>query len=556
MNNTIDKPVSARVGAFTLNFGRKFLACSLVYLMVPLGMGDIYAFAQTAPPPPPDQQQYQVPPDQQQQYGDQYDEDQGPPPENYHALSPEQLNQLVAPIALYPDSLVAQILAASTYPTEIADADHFLQANQGASPDQLGDMVNNMDWDPSVKALIAFPSILENLDRNLDWASQLGNAYYNQPQDVMDAVQEMRQRAYEAGHLRSTQQLEVEYQPGDIVIAPANPEVVYVPWYDPWTVYGAPLSPWSGYYVRPRPSGFFFSAGLGIGFGIGIAVGHWNNWGWGYHNWGMGWRNRTIVYNRNVYISRSPHVRNHGYYGRFDRNPRARQYNRTIEVRGRRNPAFNRNYRPNNNPRVAPFYRNNTNRPNNNARPNNNRPNDNRNTNRPDFNRNRPNTNVRRTPDLNQPNNRPNNDNRIRPFNQPNNNPRPNPNTNRPNTNRPENNVRPNPNTNRPNTIRPENNVRPVPNTNRPNTNVNRPDNAPRIAPFNRPNNNARPQQQYNRPQTQVRPQARPEARPEARPQPRPEARPQPRPQAQENRGRSSGNNPGRGHEQHDDNPH
>ena len=555
MNITIHKLFGARVGAFTLNLSRKLLACSLAYLMIPLGMGDLYAYAQAAPPPPPDQQQYedQVPPPDQQ-YPDQYDDHQGPPPESYNALSPEQLNQLVAPIALYPDSLVAQILAASTYPTEIADADHFLQANQGAPPDQLGDMVDSMDWDPSVKALIAFPSIIENLDRNLDWTSQLGNAYYNQPQDVMSAVQEMRQRAYEAGNLRSTQQLAVEYQPGDIVIAPANPEVVYVPWYDPWTVYGSPISPWSGYYVRPRPAGLFFGAGLGIGFGIGIAVGHWNNWGWGYHNWGMGWRDRTVVYNRNIYISRSPHVRNHGYYGRFDRNPRERQHNRTIEVRARRNPDYRRNYRDNN-PRVAPFYRNNNNRPNNNARPNNNRPNDNRNTNRPDFNRNRPNTNVRRTPDLNQPNNRPNNDNRIRPFNQPNNNPRPNP--NRPNTNRPENNVRPNPNTNRPNTIRPENNVRPVPNTNRPNTNVNRPDNAPRIAPFNRPNtNSARPQQQYNRPQTQVRPQARPEARPEARPQPRPEARPQPRPQAQENRGRSSGNNPGRGHEQHDDNPH
>lgn len=570
MNNTIHKPVSARVGAFTLNLGRKFLACSLAYLMVPLGMGDIYAFAQAPPPPPDQQQQYQQYPDQyQQQYPDQYDEDQGPPPESYNVLSPEQLNQLVAPIALYPDSLVAQILAAATYPTEIADADNFLQSNQGMPPDQLGDMVDSMDWDPSVKALVAFPSILNNLDRNLDWTSQLGNAYYNQPQDVMSAVQEMRQRAYEAGNLRSTQQLAVEYQPGDIVIAPANPEVVYVPWYDPWTVYGTPISPWSGYYVRPRPSGFFFASGLGIGFGIGIAVGHWNNWGWGYHNWGMGWRDRTIVYNQNIYISRSPHVRNHGYYGRFDRNPRERQHNRTIEVRARRNPAFNRNYRDNN-PRVAPFYRNNNNRPNTN------RPNDNRNTNRPDFNRNRPNSNVRRTPDLNQPNNRPNqpnnrpnDNNRIRPFNQPNtnrpentqrpntnrpdNNPRPNPNTSRPNFNRPDNNVRPNPNFNRPN-----NNDRPNPNTNRPNFNRpndnERPNNAPRIAPFTRPNtNNARPQQQqYNRPQTQVRPQARPEARP----QPRPEARPQPRPQAQENRGRSSGNNPGRGHEQHDNNPH
>ncbi|MFZ0662608.1 MAG: DUF3300 domain-containing protein [Acidobacteriaceae bacterium] len=363
---------ASRATALALNFGKKALACSLAYLMIPLGMGDIYAYAQTAPPPPPDQQQYdnQAPPPE------------GPPPESYNALSPDQLGQLVAPIALYPDSLVAQILAASTYPTEVADADHFVQQNQGVPPDQLGAMVNNMNWDPSVKALVAFPSVLDNLDRNLDWTSQLGNAYYNQPQDVMAAVQDMRQRAYQAGNLRSTQQLAVQYDPGDIVIAPANPEVVYVPWYDPWTVYGTPLSPWGGYYMSPRPAGFFFAAGLGIGFGIGIGIGRWNRWGWGWHNWGMGWRNRTIVYNRNVYVSRSTHVRNHGYYGRFDRNVSARNFNRNVQMRGRRNPALNRNFnrnnaRPNTNVRRAPTYNRNA-RPNSNVRPaqryNNNRP--------------------------------------------------------------------------------------------------------------------------------------------------------------------------------------
>lgn len=452
----------ARAKALVLDFGKKALACSLAYLMIPLGMGDIYAFAQTAPPPPPDQQQ---------QY-----EDQGPPPESYNALSPDQLNQLVAPIALYPDSLVAQILAASTYPDQVADADHFLQANQGMSPDQLGAMVNNMDWDPSVKALVAFPSVLENLDRNLDWTSQLGNAYYNQPQDVMAAVQDMRQRAYEAGNLRSTPQLAVDYNPGDIIIAPANPDVVYLPWYDPWTVYGAPISPWGGYYMRPRPAGFFFAAGLGLGFGVGIAIGHWNNWGWGWHNWGMGWRNRTIVYNRNVYISRSTHVRNHGYYGRFDRNPSARNYNRNIEVRGRRNPAFNRNnnrnaYRPNNNVRRNPNFNRNTNRPNT---------------------------------------NRPNNNQRIAPlYNRPNNN------ANRPNA-RPNNNVRENPNFNR-NTVRPNNNVRQNPNVNRQEARPQaRPEARPQARPEARPQ--ARPQQQ----QRQARPQARPEGRQQARPESHP----------------------------------
>jgi hypothetical protein len=216
-----------QAATLAINIGRKTLACSLAWLMVPLGMGNLYA--QQAPPPPDqgqyqDQQQAPPPPDQGQyqdqdqnqgppppdQQGDQ-DQDQGPPPQAYNALPPQQIDDMVAPIALYPDSLVAQILAASTYPDQIADADHFLQSNQGMPPDQLGAEVNDQNWDPSVKALIAFPSVLSNLDRNLDWTTQLGNAYYNQPQDVMSAVQDMRQRAYAAGHLRSTQQIAVDY---------------------------------------------------------------------------------------------------------------------------------------------------------------------------------------------------------------------------------------------------------------------------------------------------------------------------------------------------------
>ncbi len=168
-------------------------------------------------------------------------------------MSPDQLNQLVAPIALYPDSLVAQILAASTYPSQVADADHFLQSNQGVSPSQLGPMVDQQNWDPSVKALIAFPSVLANLDKNLDWTTQLGNAYYNQPQDVMSAVQVMRQRAYDAGNLKTDQQIAVQYQPNNIVIAPANPTVVYVPYYNPWVVYGAPIVAYRGILPTAAP---------------------------------------------------------------------------------------------------------------------------------------------------------------------------------------------------------------------------------------------------------------------------------------------------------------
>ena len=376
------------------NLGRKALAIALAYLMVPLGIGDVYA--QTAPPPPPDQGQYQQAPPPP---------DQGPPPQAYSALSPDQLDQLVAPIALYPDALVAQILAASTYPDEVADADNFLRSNQGMPPDQLGNMANNMNWDPSVKALIAFPSVLDNLARNMDWTSQLGNAYYNQPQDVMASIQDMRARAYAAGNLRATPQLAVEYAPGNIIIAPANPAVVYVPWYNPWVVYGAPVVAWGGYYVPPRPVGYYVAAGIAIGFGIGITIAAWNHWGWGWHSWGMGWHDRTVVYQRNVYISRSVRVVNHGYYGRFDRNVAARNYNRNIASRA---PNVRPNYRPSNNYRPGNNYR-----PNNNVRPaqNYNRPA--QNYNRPAQNYNRPAQNYNRT-ETNRPAqnyNRPQNNN-------------------------------------------------------------------------------------------------------------------------------------------------
>jgi hypothetical protein len=311
-----------------LNFAQRAIACLLVYLMIPLGIGDV--MAQDVPPPPPADQS--GPADQG-----------GAPPQNYNALSPDQLGQLVAPIALYPDALVAQILAASTFPTQVVDADRFVQSHQGVPPDQLGQMVDGMQWDPSVKALIAFPSVLSNLDKNLDWTSQLGNAYYNQPQDVMSAVQTMRQRAHDSGNLKSNDQLAVQYQPDNIVIAPANPAVVYVPYYNPWVVYGGPIVAWPGYYVAAPPFGFALGAGLAIGFGVGIAIGGWNHWGWGWHNWGVGWRGHTVFYQHNTYISRSVTVVNHGYYGRFDRNPAARSYNRNLAMHAvnYRAPGFN-----------------------------------------------------------------------------------------------------------------------------------------------------------------------------------------------------------------------
>ncbi len=417
-----------RLAATSLEISRRGIALFLMGLMIPMGIAQVSAFAQEAPPPPPDQQgspldQGAPPPDQ------------GPPPQQWNTLSPDQLNQLVAPIALYPDSLVAQVLAAATYPTQVVEADRFVQSQAGAPPDQIAQMVNGQSWDPSVKALAAFPSVLANMDKNLEWTTSLGNAYYNQPQDVMNAVQALRQQAYAAGHLQPTPQLAVTYAPGDIVIAPANPAVVYVPYYDPWAYWG--FRPYYAWYAPPPPIGW--RVGLGFGFGVGIAVGVWGGFGWGWGHWGMGWGPHPYVgYNHVTYVSRSVTVVNHGYYGHFDRAPGAREfnahaavqvrnvdYNHVTEVNNNRTVINNRTMVNNNNN----FNRtdNNYNRPaNNNAyRPGNNnynRPNTPNNYNRPaENNYNRPaapqNNNYNRpaTPQTNNYNRPATNNNYNRP---------------------------------------------------------------------------------------------------------------------------------------------
>ncbi len=183
--------------------------------------------------------------------------------------SPQELQQLVAPIALYPDALVAQILAASTYPTQIVEADRWLQSHSDLKGEKLAQEVDKQPWDPSVKALAQFPSVLENMDKNLSWTSSLGEAYANEPQDVTDAVQTMRQQARKAGKLNSNEQENVTTQGDTIIIEPADPDVVYVPAYDPWLVYGAPIVAYPGWYPVPG----IFLGGVEIGFGIGFGVG-------------------------------------------------------------------------------------------------------------------------------------------------------------------------------------------------------------------------------------------------------------------------------------------
>src|ERR1700761_9830350 len=135
--------------------------------------------------------------------------------------TPEQLQQLVAPIALYPDALVAQILAAATYPDQVVEADRWLEQHKDLKGEQLGKEVDKQPWDPSVKALTEFPSVLANMDKNLAWTSSLGDAYFNKQQDVTKAVQVLRQRAEKSGNLKSNSQEKVTTKGPDIVIEPA-----------------------------------------------------------------------------------------------------------------------------------------------------------------------------------------------------------------------------------------------------------------------------------------------------------------------------------------------
>jgi hypothetical protein len=243
---------------------------------------------------------------------------QEPPPGAYAPLDAMQLDQLVAPIALYPDALVAQVLSASTFGDQVNAADNWIHQNGGMPPDQLAAAVNSMPWDPSVKALTEFPGVLDNMARNNGWTVALGNAYYNQPGDVMNAVQAMRYQAQQAGTLRSTPQERVYDSGGLVVIEPVNPALVYVPYYNPWGVYGAPIPAWGGYYWGP-PAGVVLGGGIAIGFGVGIGIGLFGHYGWGYHAWAPNWHGGVVVYNHTTYISRSTTVINHGQFGVYNR---------------------------------------------------------------------------------------------------------------------------------------------------------------------------------------------------------------------------------------------
>jgi uncharacterized membrane protein YgcG len=249
----------------------------------------------------------------------------------------EELQALVAPIALYPDALVAQILSGATFPDQIAVANYWLQQNKSLTGSALGQAVDKQTWDPSVKALTQFPSVLNNMAQNLSWTSQLGEAYHNQSSDVMAAVQTLRAQAKADGNLKSGSQITVVQQtPQTIVIQPTNPQIVYVPEYNPTVVYGTA-------YVTPGYSiGDLVATGL-LSFGAGMAVGAMMGGGccgWGYSSWNCNW-----YHGGGVYYGNHPYYGNNawhgGYYGNGYNN--ANHYNNGYNSSGYHANSYSHN---------------------------------------------------------------------------------------------------------------------------------------------------------------------------------------------------------------------
>jgi Protein of unknown function (DUF3300) len=220
-------------------------------------------------------------------------------------IQPDQLDSLVAPIALYPDPLLAQTLAASTYPLEIIQLQQWLARNPGLKDKALADAVAKQPWDPSIQAMAGLPDLVKRLADDIQWTTDLGNAFLAQQSDVMDAVQRMRKKAQDKGNLKSSEQQKIETKiienKSVIVIEQADPQVIYVPSYDPMVVWGAPLYPYPPIYY---PAGYY-AAGLAISFGFGMMMGAFWSGGWG---WGCGWSNNNININNNNNFNRNSNI--------------------------------------------------------------------------------------------------------------------------------------------------------------------------------------------------------------------------------------------------------
>ncbi|HVB81113.1 MAG TPA: DUF3300 domain-containing protein [Candidatus Binataceae bacterium] len=308
------------------------ITCCLVTVLWTNGHSFSVAWAQGELPPPPEAVA-SLPPEA---------------PETPAPLSSDELDQMVAPIALYPDALVAQILAGSTYPTEVVEAARWQSANSGLSGADLAAAVDSTNWDPSIKALTQFPSVLADMNNNLSWTSALGQAYYYQPEDVLNAVQVMRQRALAARTLMNTPQQRYYDQNGMVMIEPVNPNEVYVPNYNPADMYGAPMAVYPGY-----STGEMIGAGV-LAFGAGVAVGMLASQAWGWHGWNTDWHHHHVTYQNNAYVSNTNTFGSVGSYGgggyrggNFNRPPgNSRQGGFNASAGGRPQGAAGGSYRP------------------------------------------------------------------------------------------------------------------------------------------------------------------------------------------------------------------
>jgi hypothetical protein len=271
-----------------------------------------------------------------------------PAASTYTPPTAAQLISLLAPVAVFPDKLVAQVLAASEYPDQITQANTWLAQNSTLKGDALQQAIDKQTWDPGVKAIVVFPDVLHQMASNVPWTTALGEAYVNDPNDVMNAIQALRTQAMACNKLKSDDHIVVtkvakntaapteQYAPEPPVysgppvipppeevvqIAPAQPDYVYVPYIDPATYYGTPIDVWPGYaWAWPAPVYW----GPAFAFGFGVWIGGFGHWGWGWNHWdigwgrgfdrhwgGYGWRNASVVYNNRPYVGNSATAINH-----------------------------------------------------------------------------------------------------------------------------------------------------------------------------------------------------------------------------------------------------